>query len=764
MNDSDVDGPSLRASLIGPPLHGRLTLQANGAFVYVPNGTHSGTDRFQYQVDDGLGALAVATAVITVRPINVPVTVTVEDDFYAFEGPTLIVNAPGVLSNDTTDASAPLAAAVVIPPTVGAVVLQPNGGFRFDAPPDYVGVTGFTYSATVQGVAELARVTLDVQATDNVPPVAVGEQFAMFEDRLLDSRSSGSVLGNDSDFESAPLSAQIVTSVTRGVLVFTANGHFTYQPAGNFNGEDRFRYRVSDGAAFSSAVDAVITIYAQNDAPTAGDDHYLADPGALLDVSAALGLLANDADVDGDTLQVELIDAPMHGQVQADTNGAFRYRSVVGFAGADSFRYATTDGTARAVAAAFISVRAPGNGAPTAVGEQYAIDEDQRLDGATAGELIANDTDPDGDTLSVRVTQMPTHGALQIDGGHFSYQPERDYNGADAFIYVVSDGELESNAVTAAITMAALNDPPIAMTDVYQIAQGQLLTVSNAQGVLANDRDVEASPLQVSVELAPAQGTLQLSAGGGFTYQPQPAFFGRDEFSYRLSDGAAQVIGRVAIDVTRSQNQRPVAIGEVYVLAEDTVFDSSAFDSLLANDYDPDSQPLTLEILSAPAQGTLESLGGGHVRYAPARDQTGEAIVSYAVNDGELQSLPAELSLTLQPLPDAPIATPDSYALPRNQAVLLVNAALGVIANDRDPDGDVLVAMLLTPPASGSLQLGLDGSISYVPDAPRAERVVFTYEVRDSSGRHAEAIVQILMGDAPPLPDTVFKNSFESNP
>lgn len=756
-NDRDVDGPRLVAALIGPPQRGRVTVNADGSFRYVPDTGYAGTDVFQYQVDDGLGALAVASVVIVVRPVASPIEITTEDDFYQFEGPTITVPPAGVLSNDRVQGADALTAEVVLPPQQGELTLNLDGSFNFRAPPGFAGTLGFTYAAKAGAETALAYVTLDVLRTDNEPPLARGERYALFEDAVLDSRSSGGVLVNDTDFENATLSAELIDAPEYGLMNFSSNGEFVYRPNANFHGTDGFTYRAFDGQRYSEVVNVEIEVYAQNDAPVAMDDVYLAEQNTPLPVGAAQGLLANDSDIDSDPLRVELIDEPAYGQATVDQNGAFSYQPLAGFAGSDHFRYAVTDGSARDLADVTINVRAPGNQAPQATGETLTLTEDteQSID------LLANDQDANGDSLVVVSIAGPAHGNIALDGGVARYRPARDYSGPDSFRYQVSDGDLLSQEVTLDMAVTPSNDAPVAATDLYQTMQAQVLVVAASQGVLANDTDIDSTIAQVLLQSAPSFGTAALSNDGSFQYLPLPGFYGRDEFTYTISDGELNATGRVAIDVTRASNQRPVAQGEVFVLAEDSVFDSRQSESLLANDYDADQQPLSLQVLETPANGTLESFAGGHLRYQPARDWVGDLIIPYAVSDGELQSQPAELRLTFVAQPDPPVANPDAYQLPSDETRLLVPAANGVLVNDLDVDGDALLANMLQPPVAGLLKLNLDGSFEYTPNLPWAERDQFVYEVVDALGLRAQAAVQINLGEAEPLPDPVFTNGFE---
>jgi VCBS repeat-containing protein len=763
-NDHDVDGPSLSAALIGSPQHGQVDLLPDGSFTYQPDGIFSGVDTFQYQVDDGLGEVAAASVSIVVRPVAPPVVVTVEDDIYSFEGPSTTIAAPGVLQNDSVQGSDGLAAAVVVAPTVGTLQLDANGGFRYTAPDGYHGIVGFTYSASAQGVSELAHVTLDVRVTTNNPPKAVGEQFGVLEDHVLDSHSSGSLLANDTDYEGSPLSLQVESLPLHGSLQVQSDGNFLYTPLPDYNGPDRIIYHVSDGVKMSNSATASISVFAQNDAPVAQPDMYQATMDTALTVAAAQGVLANDSDVDGDPLHVELVDAPEYGQVQVAADGSFHYQPAPGYHGTDHFRYAAADASARGLAQVTITIAGGGNSPPVVSGEAFAIDEDHLLSSDDVGLLTANDSDPDGDPLQVNLTQPPTHGVLTLDGARFTYQPAANFSGSDAFKYTVSDGQHVSAAVTAAITIRPVNDAPLANTDLYTVVQGQGLSVNAANGLLHNDSDVEQQTLTASVDANPSHGTLVLNADGSFVYTPTASFHGRDEFAYRANDGTDFGVGRVAIDVTVTANQRPIAVGEVFAIPEDSVLDTRTLESLLANDRDPEGQPLTLHIVTPPTAGTLEVLDGGHIRYVPARDATGDVRIGYSVSDGVLDSAPVEVRITLLPVNDAPLAQPDLFSMTASALSLNMDSAHGLLHNDHDVDGDVLIASVVRAPQFGTLSLGLDGSFVYTPVMLHAEHDGFRYRIADPAGLWSEAEAEIVTGTTTGTPDPIFKSGFESTP
>ena len=175
------------------------------------------------------------------------------------------------------------------------------------------------------------------------------------------------------------------------------------------------------------------------------------------------------------------------------------------------------------------------NDAPVAVNESYSINEDSPLSVSLPG-VLANDSDTDGNLLSaVRVTS-PAHGTLTLNAnGSFLYVPAANYNGTDSFTYRASDGLLTSNLATVTITIASVNDAPVAGNDSYSTDQDAVLNIA-PRGVLLNDNDADGNVLSASIATGPAHGTLVLNADGSFQYTPAPGFSGNDSFTYRALD------------------------------------------------------------------------------------------------------------------------------------------------------------------------------------------------------------------------------------
>src|SRR6185503_13917589 len=142
-----------------------------------------------------------------------------------------------------------------------------------------------------------------------------------------------------------PLTAILVSGPTHGTLTLNSDGSFTYTPASNYLGNDSFTYKANDGQADSAIATVNIIVGEVNDAPVAVSDSYSTPEDTVLTVSGP-GLLANDSDVDGDTLSSILVSGPTHGTLTLNSNGSFTYTPALNYNGPDSFTYKANDGQA----------------------------------------------------------------------------------------------------------------------------------------------------------------------------------------------------------------------------------------------------------------------------------------------------------------------------------------------------------------------------------------------------------------------------------
>ncbi|HHK60445.1 MAG TPA: cadherin repeat domain-containing protein [Desulfobacterales bacterium] len=190
------------------------------------------------------------------------------------------------------------------------------------------------------------------------------------------------------------------------------------------------------------------------------------------------------------------------------------------------------------------------NTAPQASGGSFTVAEDAALSDTVAA------SDADGDSLTYTVVSQPAHGALSLDAatGAFTYTPEADFSGSDAFVFTVSDGWASSPPATVALTVTGVNDPPAAQA--ASLATNE--DTSLAGSLSATDPDGDSLTFAVSGQ--PAHGALSLDAAtGAFTYTPDADFSGADTFSFTVSDGEA-VSTPATVEITVNEvNDPPVA-------------------------------------------------------------------------------------------------------------------------------------------------------------------------------------------------------------
>jgi ELWxxDGT repeat protein len=346
--------------------------------------------------------------------------------------------------------------------------------------------------------------------------------------------------------------------------------------------------------------------------------------------------------------------------------------------------------------------------------------------------------------------------SFTISGGQLKTNAVFDYEADNSYtVAILATGAAGTFWTYETITINDVNDPPTVVDDLYSMLVDQVYTVTApSQGVLANDLDQEGDTLHAVLVTDVEHGTLTLNDDGTFTYVPDPDSRQYDSFTYRAYDGSTY-----SNDVaTVTLNWRPVAFADSYALDEGSslaVLDTDA--GVLANDHDYDweyenpggTPPLTVSLYSSPAHGTLTLYPDGTFLYTPETEYYGTDTFTYvAIDDYSGHSLPATVTLTVNNIPDAPVANDDSFTTLGDQ--VLIVAAPGVLANDTDadvavdPTKDSLTVRVATPPASGTLALGSNGGFTYTPVVGYTGTVTFTYTVTDTFGLSDSATVTIV--------------------
>ena len=611
-----------------------------------------------------------------------------------------------------------------------------------------------------------ANVILAAEPPVEAPTIVTPDSATVPED----SSATGNVLSNDSDADSvltvasfmiegnSHLAGETVILPGVGTLILEENGDYSFTPEPNWNGSvPQLTYTTNTGS--STTLDITVTPVndnpdAVNDGPEALNDALTTAEDTALTIAPSV-LLANDTDPENDPLTITSVQDPTHGTV-ALVDGDVVFTPDPDYNGPASFTYTISDGQGGSDTATVNITVTPVNDNPDAVNDgpealndALTTAEDTALTIAPSV-LLANDTDPENDPLTITSVQDPTHGTVALVDGDVVFTPDPDYNGPASFTYTISDGQGGSDTATVNITVTpvndnpdAVNDGPEALNDALTTAEDTALTIAPSV-LLANDSDPENDPLTITSVQDPTHGTVAL-VDGDVVFTPDPDYNGPASFTYTISDGqGGSDTATVNITVTPvndnpdAVNDGPEALNDALTTAEDTAL-TIAPSVLLANDSDPENDPLTITSVQDPTHGTV-ALVNGEVVFTPAADYNGPASFTYTISDGQGGSDTATVNITVTPVNDPP--TTDDKSVSGSED----GDPIAITLTGADIDGTVDHFTITSLPANGTLSYngssvteGQDipatsnsASLSFTPNANWNGDTSFQYAATDN--------------------------------
>ncbi len=718
--DTDANGDALTPQIAGQPANGTVEINADGSVTYTPAGGFAGEDTFTYRAFDGEDASAPATVTVTVR--NAAPVAGDDNASTDTDQPVTI----DVLANDTDANGDPLTPSVVAGPDHGSASVNDDGTITYTPADGYAGADAFTYRVTDTSGARSQIATVSIVVA-NADPVAVDDSA----DTDTDTAINVDVLANDSDANipgtAQRLRPQIVDQPANGSAAPNRDGTVHYTPNAGFAGTDTFTYSLSDGAGGVSRV-ATVTITVANAAPNAGDDKAITDHGTAVDID----VLANDTDANGDTLGITDLTEPIgdKGNVRGIVTlvrDQVRYTPPDGFSGQVTFDYTVSDGNGGTdTATVTVTVR---NGVPVAQDDQattpYAT--------PVVIDVLANDSDPNGDPLSIAKLGAADHGKVSIENGQVRYTPPTGFSGTARFNYTASDGN--GGTDTAEVAVLVENGLPIARDDAATTDTDTEVSID----VLANDSEPNGEPLTVVSAEDPSNGTVRIRDDGSLTYYaPQAGFKGDDSFDYTISDGqGGTATATVHITV---RNAAPSA-------KDDTATTGGAriLIPVLTNDTDPNNDPLSIASFDArSASKGVVTQEGGQLAYTSADGFHGSDTFGYVVTDGDGGT--SRGVVTVQVTNSAPVAVDDTLSF----AAKSENArTIDVLANDSDPNRDALRITEVTGAGGGTVSI-VNNKLSYHYRSDFSGADTFSYVVVDDHGGTARGTVNLTVTNSPP--------------
>ncbi|PPC89794.1 MAG: hypothetical protein CTY35_14915, partial [Methylotenera sp.] len=540
-----------------------------------------------------------------------------------------------------------------------------------------------------------------------------------------------------------------VTPVVAGAPLTPAQATgLIFIPALNFNGTVNVPFVVTDdGGATSNLLVAQVTIIAVNDAPIANNDNVVVTE----DTPISGNVLTNDADVDGDTLSVTQFTVDTNGDLIPETftagttavivgvgtivinaNGTYTFTPAPNYVGAiPEIVYTLSDGALTDTASLNLGPVTAVNDAPDAINDTVSATEDTAVT-ITAASLLANDTDVDGNPLTLTSVQAPTNGTVTLNAGNVIFTPNANYNGPATFTYTISDGQTGTDTATVTLNIASVNDAPAGTDRTININEDTGYTFSAADFGFTDINDTPANSLQsVVITSIPPGGTLRLSgfavtAGQeislanipNLVYTPPLNSTASASFTFQVRDNGGVANGGVDLDQSPNTisinitpiNDNPDAVPDTV----STPVDTPVILTPLNNDTDVEGAALTLTSIGGTAvtpgtpqtipvsNGVVNISAAGVITFTPNSGFSGTSIIPYSISDGAGGTDSANITLNVSPnVP--PQGADASRTIVEDNNYTLISADFGY--TDADV-GQILNAVRIdTLPTVGTLLL-----------------------------------------------------------
>ncbi|OQX24420.1 MAG: hypothetical protein BWK80_20885, partial [Desulfobacteraceae bacterium IS3] len=582
-----------------------------------------------------------------------------------------------------------------------------------------------TATVTIEVVFDMPAAKPDISETPSETPVVVD------------------VLLNDTDPNGGLLTVTETTSPANGKVENNGDGTVIYTPSilagAVFRGTDTFTYTVCNENG--NCNDADVSIVVENAPPEANNDSAATRPGTPI----AVPVLMNDTDPNRDPLRIiavggipceddECSFAAKNGTVTFTPDGTLIYTPNPGFVGTDTFTYTVSDGNSGTDTATVTIV--VDNDTPTAVSDSVTTLPDKRVD----IDVLANDSDPNGDVLTISDVTEPENGRAVIDDNgtpddfsddFITYipNPGSDFSlgGTDTFEYTIVDKD--GNRDTATVVVTVGNNLLNAADDIAETPSDKPVTIA----VLKNDSNPAGGEMKITRVSQAANGEVTANKDGTVIYTPHPGFAGTDIFTYTVcSESGICDMASVTVKVT---NEPPLALGD----SASTPPDTPVSVPVLVNDSDPEGDKLTVVAVATatkPKNGTVTFSPEGDMIYTPNPGFIGKDTFDYTISDGHGGTDTAIVTITVSS--ESPAAVADSVVTLPNTRV-----DIAVLANDSDPDGDLLTITDITIPANGTVIDNGDGTLTYIPDTDFLGTDSFAYTITDADGNSDTAIVSV---------------------
>ncbi|EMK3414453.1 tandem-95 repeat protein, partial [Vibrio parahaemolyticus] len=594
-NDSDVDGDKLSIqSASVPEAQGKVEI-VEGKLVFTPAENFNGDAEITYTVTDGQ-LTDEAKVTVTVNPVN--------------DAPTIKVDAVESITEDAVSIDTVVAALTVrdtdTPEDQLAVSLENNSNGYFVLVGDEVKLTQAGVDAVNNDELNLKGLTISASVSDGVNPTAI-DSDSLIVNRVNDAPTvenaiADQVLSEDFDtytidlnevFKDTDSSLEFSVSGNNSIQISIVSGVATITPTADWNGKETITFTAKDpsGESISQIVNFTV-------APVAD---IVADNATVVeDTPTIIKVLGNDTfEGDDQVVSLDTNNGPANGTVSVNPDGSVTYTPNDNYHGTDSFTYIVTSGGVSESTTVNVDVT-PVNDAPVAKDDIATTQEDT----AVTIDALPNDTDADGDKLSIESASVPKdQGTVEVVDGKLVFTPAENFNGDAEITYTVTDGQLTDEAKVT-VTVNPVNDAPTIKVDAVESITEDAVSIDTVVAALTvRDTDTPEDQLAVSLENN-SNGYFVLVGNEVKLTQAGVDAVNNDELNLKdltISASVSDGVNPTASDsdsliVNRVNDAPTIKVDAVESITEDAVSTDTVVATLTVRDTDTPEDQLTVSL------------------------------------------------------------------------------------------------------------------------------------------------------------------------
>ncbi|WP_274011588.1 tandem-95 repeat protein [Vibrio parahaemolyticus] len=708
-NDTDVDGDKLSIESASVPKEQGTVEVVDGKLVFTPAENFNGDAEITYTVTDG-ELTDEAKVTVTVNPVN--------------DAPTIKVDAVESITEDAVNTDTVVATLTVrdtdTPEDQLTVSLENNSNGYFVLVGNEVKLTQAGVDAVNNDELNLKDLTISASVSDGVNPTA-SDSDSLVVNRVNDAPTVESAIADQvlsEDFDAYTIDLNEVFKDSDSSLEFSVSGNNSIQisivsgvaiitPTADWNGKETITFTAKDpsGESVSQTVNFTVTPVADIEADKTT---------VVEDTPTIIKVLGNDTfEGDDKVVSLDTNNGPANGTVSVNPDGSVTYTPNDNYHGTDSFIYIVTSGGVSESTTVNVDVT-PVNDAPVAKDDIATTQEDT----AVTIDVLPNDTDADGDKLSIESASVPKEqGTVEVVNGKLVFTPAENFNGDAEITYTVTDGALTDQA-TVKVTVNAVNDTPVVESNVADQTLAEDFTPYTIDlNTVFSDVDNVDGELKFSVS---GNSNIQVAIVNGIaTITPTADWNGSETLTFTATDPSGESVSQT-VDFTVT----PVA--DIVADKATVVEDTPTIIKVLGNDtFEGKDKVVSLDAENGPKNGTVIVNNDGTVTYTPDDNYVGKDTFTYVVTSGGVsESTTVEVNVT--PVNDAPVAKNDISTTQEDTAV-----TIDVLSNDTDVDGDKLSLQSATvPEAQGKVEI-VDGKLVFTPAENFNGDAEITYTVTD---------------------------------